>query len=60
MKPTTCTHDPKQTFGAIGMYHCPDCGEMQVAGFDHAGIMDDGDWAELQTKLDLLKLEDVE
>ena len=30
-----CTHDPRETKGAIGMYHCPKCGEMQIAGFKH-------------------------
>lgn len=30
-----CSHDPKQTKGAIGMYHCPDCGQMVVAGMEH-------------------------
>lgn len=32
---TSCEHDPQQTKGPIGMYHCPDCGEMQLAGFPH-------------------------
>jgi len=30
-----CSHDPKQTKGVIGMYHCPDCGQMIVAGMEH-------------------------
>ena len=30
-----CSHDPKETKGPIGMYHCPECGEMVVAGIDH-------------------------
>ncbi len=37
-----CTHDPKQTTGPIGMYHCPDCGDMVLAGIDHPD-MDDVD-----------------
>ena len=31
-----CTHDPRELAGQpIGMYHCPDCGEMVVAGMEH-------------------------
>ena len=31
-----CKHDPKQYLGMpIGMYHCPECGEMVVAGIEH-------------------------
>lgn len=32
---TKCTHDPNLTTGPIGMYHCPDCGDMVLAGMDH-------------------------
>jgi len=32
---TSCKHDPKETTGPIGMYHCPDCMIMVVAGTDH-------------------------
>jgi len=31
----SCPHDPKETFGPIGMYHCPDCGAMVLAGYPH-------------------------
>lgn len=31
----TCSHDPRKTVGPIGMYHCPECGQMVVAGFAH-------------------------
>ena len=31
-----CPHDPRQYLGApIGMYHCPECGEMVLAGMEH-------------------------
>ncbi len=30
-----CQHDPTKTFGSIGMYHCPDCGMMVLAGSQH-------------------------
>ena len=30
-----CPHDPRETTGPIGMYHCPECGEMVVAGMEH-------------------------
>jgi len=32
----TCNHDPKEMTGKpIGMYHCPECGEMVIAGMEH-------------------------
>jgi predicted RNA-binding Zn-ribbon protein involved in translation (DUF1610 family) len=31
-----CSHDPKQYKGMpMGMYHCPECGEMVIAGCEH-------------------------
>lgn len=30
-----CPHDPRKTQGAIGMYHCPNCGAMVLAGMPH-------------------------
>lgn len=30
-----CPHDPSTIRGPIGMYHCPQCGEMVVAGMAH-------------------------
>ncbi|HLF13223.1 MAG TPA: hypothetical protein VJA26_18640 [Gammaproteobacteria bacterium] len=31
-----CPHDPRALAGApIGMYHCPECGEMVLAGLAH-------------------------
>jgi hypothetical protein len=31
-----CSHDPRELKGhPIGMYHCPECGEMVVAGIEH-------------------------
>ena len=30
-----CPHDPRETTGPIGMYHCPECGEMVLAGMEH-------------------------
>jgi hypothetical protein len=30
-----CEHDPKLAEGPIGMYHCPECGDMVIAGIDH-------------------------
>lgn len=32
---TSCRHDPRTVTGAIGMYHCPDCGIMVLAGYGH-------------------------
>ncbi len=32
----SCTHDPMTMLGKpIGMYHCPECGEMVIAGVPH-------------------------
>lgn len=34
--PTNCTEKPENFAGApLGMYHCPDCGAMVVAGMLH-------------------------
>jgi len=31
-----CSHDPRELKGQpIGMYHCPECGEMVIAGIAH-------------------------
>lgn len=30
-----CTHKPELNHGPIGQYHCPECGEMVVAGAPH-------------------------
>lgn len=30
-----CSYDPKPVTGPIGMFHCPDCGDMVIAGFEH-------------------------
>lgn len=39
--PTTCTYDPKTAKGApLGMYHCPLCGEMVLAGAEHPGTLE--------------------
>lgn len=33
--PASCTEKPENTPGPIGMYHCPDCGAMVLAGYEH-------------------------
>lgn len=34
--PVSCPHDPRVMHGAaLGMYHCPDCGAMVLAGYQH-------------------------
>jgi hypothetical protein len=36
MKKTQCPHNPEELKGQpIGMYHCPICGEMVLAGAKH-------------------------
>lgn len=42
-----CTFDPTTVHGAVGMFHCPDCGDMQIAGLPHIA-MDDLDTSELK------------
>ena len=33
---TKCSYDPKVLKGKpIGMFHCPECGEMVLAGIEH-------------------------
>ena len=40
--PTKCKHDPRVLSGQpIGMYHCPDCGEMVLAGMKHPGTLEE-------------------
>ncbi len=35
-----CVEDPVKLKGQpIGMYHCPECGEMQIAGLPHTTPM---------------------
>ena len=33
--PPACKHKPEHQFGPTGMYHCPDCGTMLLAGSPH-------------------------
>lgn len=36
MNQNNCTYDPRELKGKpIGMLHCPDCGEMVLAGAEH-------------------------
>ena len=53
MLPTTCSFKP-ETYAnlPIGMFHCPECGEMVIAGMSHPGIMEDSDWEEFQKAMD--------
>lgn len=30
-----CPHNPKETHPSVGMYHCPECGEMVIANMEH-------------------------
>lgn len=42
-----CPHDPRELAGQpIGMYHCPECGEMVVAGIPHPAEIADEEYAE--------------
>ena len=36
-----CPHDPRETTGPTGMYHCPECGEIVLAGLAHSDSPDD-------------------
>ena len=33
--PANCNEKPEKIIGPIGMYHCPDCGAMLIAGIYH-------------------------
>lgn len=33
--PANCAEKPEAVSGPIGMYHCPDCGGMVMAGMEH-------------------------
>lgn len=30
-----CSYNPELVTGPIGMFHCPQCGEMVIAGYKH-------------------------
>jgi len=34
----SCQEKPEFMFGPIGMYHCPDCGAMVLAGIPHPPV----------------------
>lgn len=36
--PSVCKEKPETVHGPIGMYHCPDCGTMVLASFEHPSI----------------------
>lgn len=36
-----CPYDPRLVTGPIGMFHCPGCGFMQIAGCPHIGWKDE-------------------
>jgi hypothetical protein len=41
-KPTKCGFDPQPYKGQpIGMFHCPECGQMVLAGVEHPDSIDD-------------------
>ena len=46
-----CSHDPSVYQNCpVGMYHCPECGEMVLAGVAHPKDFDDfteEDWEDL-------------
>lgn len=37
----TCPYDPTKVEGSSGMYHCPLCGEMVMAGTAHPPSLDE-------------------
>jgi hypothetical protein len=37
--PANCAEKPEKLKGApLGMYHCPDCGAMVIAGVEHPDL----------------------
>ncbi len=55
----TCTHDPRLYKGyPVGMYHCPECGEMVVSGVEHpqsVSEFEDTEYVTLFQALDVLE-----
>lgn len=48
-----CSYDPTLEKGQpIGMFHCPQCGEMVVAGFPHPDYTFDDPWNRMDVKGD--------
>jgi hypothetical protein len=43
-----CEHKPELTEGPIGMYHCPECGKMVLAGMPHP------DWDNIDINAEIL------
>jgi DNA-directed RNA polymerase subunit RPC12/RpoP len=35
---SSCAEKPEHAHGALGMYHCPDCGMMVMAGMPHPKV----------------------
>jgi hypothetical protein len=50
-----CSHDPRLYKGfPVGQYHCPECGEMVVAGLPHPQSVSEFDNGEDVTALEIL------
>ena len=43
---TKCTYKPELVTGPIGMFHCPECGCMQLAGMKHLDCDPEDCWLE--------------
>ena len=42
VSPARCAEQPETRYHqAIGMYHCPDCGAMLLAGMSHPALCDE-------------------
>lgn len=53
-KPTRCTYDPSGLIGVpLGMFHCPECGEVVIAGMPHPdySLLDEDGPAEFASAL---------
>jgi hypothetical protein len=54
----TCAYDPRPLLGQpIGMFHCPECGEMVLAGLPHPTMTEaeaDASYAEYMRQQDAL------
>ena len=35
MSEVSCPYEPREMKGPIGMFHCPECGAMVLAGLPH-------------------------
>lgn len=57
IKSDKCPYEPEHLIcGQFGMFHCPLCGEMVLAGSTHTKQMTEADWAKLAAWAELARI----